>query len=249
MIRTLTAAALSLGLALPAAAFDIDAMTEAEREAFRAEIRAYLLDNPEVIFEAVDVYEARKAEIEAAGDLELVAAYRDEIFNDTHSWVGGNPEGDVTMVEFVDYRCGYCRRAHDEVQALVNGDGNIRLVVKEFPILGENSMISSRFAVATKLVAGDDAYKAVHDALISFNGDMSDPAMRRLANGLGLDADAILGKMESEEVTAVLVANRELAQKMSINGTPTFIVEDQMLRGYVPLPGMMQLVEQIRADG
>ncbi|MCH2094907.1 MAG: DsbA family protein [Rhodobacteraceae bacterium] len=249
MIRTVTAATLSLGLALPAAAFDIDAMTDAERAAFRAEIRAYLLDNPEVIFEAVDVFEARKAEAEATDDLALVAAYSDEIFDDGHSWVGGNPDGDVTMVEFVDYRCGYCRRAYNDVEALINGDGNIRLVVKEFPILGENSVSSSRFAIASRLVGGDDAYKAAHDALIAFSGEMTEPAVRRLSDSLGFDTEAVIETMSSDAVTDVIMANRDLAQKMRINGTPTFIVGDQMLRGYVPLPGMKQLIDQIRADG
>ena len=233
--------------AAPALAFDPAAMSEAEREAFRAEVRAYLMEHPEVIFEAVDAMKAREANAAADADKQLVKAYHAEIFEDGYSWVGGNPEGDVTIVEFMDYRCGYCRRAVPEVASLLKSDGNIRLIVKEFPILGEASMISSRFAIATRIVAGNDAYEQVHDALLSLDGDMSDVALRRLADGLGLDAEPILAKMDSEEVTREIAANRDLAQRLQINGTPTFVLEGQMLRGYLPADQMAQIVAEERS--
>ena len=119
----------------PAAAFDISEMSDAERETFREEIRNYLLDNPEVIMEAVRVLEARQQQAQAAADKDFIAANASVIFNDDVSWVGGNPEGDVTVVEFMDYRCGYCRRAVPEVEARLETDGNIRLVLKEYPVL------------------------------------------------------------------------------------------------------------------
>ena len=96
-----------LSLTAPAQAFDITDMSEAERSALRAEIRAYLLDNPEVIMEAVEVLEQRQAEAQARGDVDLVRINAEAIFNDGHSWGGGNPEGDITLVEFTDYRCGF----------------------------------------------------------------------------------------------------------------------------------------------
>ncbi|SDI03511.1 DsbA family protein [Lutimaribacter saemankumensis] len=249
MKRTLAAASLSIAaLAAPAGAFDLTEMSEDERAAFRAEIRAYLLENPEIIMEAVGVLEQRQAEQQAQADVDLVKINAEDIFNDGYSWVGGNVNGDVTLVEFVDYRCGYCRKAHDEVAQLVDTDGNIKFILKEFPILGEESLISSRFAIATKMVAGDDAYKQMHDALITFNGNVGRGSLTRLAEGLGIDPEPILARMDDPEIDAIIQKNRELAGRLQINGTPTFVFEDQLLRGYVPLQGMMQIVDQIRAN-
>ena len=106
-------------------------------------MQAYLLENPEVLVEAMDVLNARQAAADAQNDATLVKTNADAIFNDPASWVGGNPEGDITLVEFTDYRCGYCRKAYDEVAELVKSDGNIRFIVKEFPILGEASLTSA----------------------------------------------------------------------------------------------------------
>lgn len=243
------ALAATLAFAAPAGALDVTQMTDAEREAFRAEVRAYLLENPEVIMEAVAVLEERDAAAQAAADTELVQTYAEEIFDDGYSWVGGNPDGDVTLVEFIDYRCSYCRRAHEDVNELVETDGNIRLVIKEFPILGPDSLASSRFAVAVKQVAGDDAYHLAKEALIEMTGEANETTLARLAETLGLDADAILVQMESDEVTAVLAETRALAQRLGINGTPTFVLPDRMLRGYVPLEGMREMVADVRDAG
>jgi len=240
----LTALALLAG---PAQAVDLSQLTDGERAAFRAEIRSYLMENPEVILEAVQLLEQRQADAEARADLDMVQANAKAIFDDGYSWVGGNPEGDITLVEFMDYRCGYCRKAVPEIEALLKSDGNIRFIVKEFPILGEASLISSRFAVATKQVAGDAAYAQVHDALMEVQGDLSDVVLRRLAEGLGLDAEAILAHMDSDEVTEVLAKTHDLAQTLRITGTPTFVLQDEMLRGYLPADQLEMIVAEKRA--
>jgi len=234
--------------AAPAAAFDIEAMSAAERTAFRAEVRAYLLEHPEVLMEAIEVLESRQASQQAQADAALIEEHREAIFADGVSWVGGNPEGDITLVEFMDYRCGYCRRAHDEVAGLVESDGDIRLILKEFPILGEQSVLASRFAIATRRVAGAEAYEAVHDALMTMPGAMAEPALRRVARDLGLDAEAILAAMDAPEVSDEIRANRALAQRLGINGTPTFVLEDELLRGYVPGARMAEMVAAQRAE-
>lgn len=222
------------------------AMTETERQDLRAEVRAYLLENPEVLMEAIAILEDRQAAAEEANDAALVEANRAAIFEDPASWSGGNPQGDITVVEFMDYRCGYCRKAFEEVEALVKSDGNIRFVVKEFPILGEASDISSRFAIATLQLAGPDAYKRAHDALVTLRGDVTPEALDRLAGDLGLDAAAIRARMIAPEVTEVIAQNRALAEALKINGTPTFVIDGVMLRGYVPLDGMRQIVDEAR---
>lgn len=245
----LSAIALSASLSLsaqPAISLDVASMSPSERHAFHAEIRAYLLDNPEVIMEAVRVLENREAEQQALADVALVNANADALFEDTHSWVGGNPDGDITLVEFIDYRCGFCRRAAPEVEALIEADNNIRLIVKEFPILGEDSILSSRFAIAVKQIVGDDDYKAAHDALIALPGEVSEPTLRRLSEAFGWPTDQIIAHMNDDAVTEVIAANRALAQRLQITGTPTFVMEDQMLRGYLPLAQMQALASQLR---
>lgn len=242
-------AALLMALALPAQAFEISDMTKAEREVFRQEVRAYLMENPEVIMEAVDQLNQREQAAADEQDATLVEVNAEEIRDDGFSWVGGNPEGDVTVVEFLDYRCGYCRKAMPEVTKLIESDGNIRLVVKELPILGPDSLASSRFAIAVKQLAGDAAYEEVHDALMTFKGEVTEPALRRLAGTYGLEADAIIAHMESDEVTQVIADTRALAQRLQISGTPTFVMGDQMLRGYAPLEVMRDIVAEERAEG
>ncbi|MEM9247219.1 MAG: DsbA family protein [Pseudomonadota bacterium] len=224
-------------------------MTETEREAFRAEVRAYLLEHPDVLVEAMQILEQREAEQQTVQDTLMIQANADALFNSADAWVGGNVEGDITLVEFVDYRCGFCRRAFPEVQELVQSDGNIRVIVKEFPILGEQSVLASRFAIATRLVAGDAAYKAVHDALITMRGDMNELALELVAEDLELDGDAILARMNADEVTDVIRANHALAQALQIQGTPTYVLGDQLVRGYVPLNGMRQLIDAQRSEG
>lgn len=245
----LTTALLTLPFATPALAFDLTAMTEAERAAFRTEIRSYLMENPEVLMEAIGVLEQRKQKDAMQADLDMLATNHDTIFNDPASWVGGNPEGDITVVEFLDYRCGYCRKSYEEVEELVKSDGNIRFVVKEFPILGEQSTLSSQFAIATRMVAGDEAYKRAHDALITLRGDATPDTLGALAKDLGLDADAILAKMSAPEVQEIIAANHALGTTMQINGTPSFVIDQTMVRGYVPLDAMRQIVEGQRRDG
>ena len=241
------ALAAAAAFALPAAATDLSALTEAERDAFRAEVRAYLLDNPEVLMEAIAVLEQRQAEQAAAGDAALLAANAEALYADPDSWVGGNPEGSVTIVEFSDYRCGYCRKAHPEVMQLLELDGDIRYIVKEFPILGEQSTLAARFAIAVLRVAGPEAYGQVHDLLYTgLRGDVTPDALDRLATDLGLDAGAILAEMTTPEVDAIIAENLALAQRLRISGTPTFVIGDQMIRGYVPLDAMTGIVAEER---
>jgi protein-disulfide isomerase len=249
MKRLLASVALVIaGAAAPAQAFDITAMSDTERAAFRAEVRAYLMENPEVILEAYQVYEERQVAAKAAVEEQMIQAYSSQIFDDPNSWVGGNPDGDIVLVEFMDYRCGYCRKAHEEVQQLLETDGNIRFIVKEFPILGDQSVLASRFAIATRIVSGDDAYEKIHNALMVFKGNITEKGLLRLASKLDLDGDAILAKINDPLVDQTIGLNHQLAGAMQISGTPTFVLGDELLRGYVPLDDMMELVAAARSE-
>ncbi|MGR3466696.1 MAG: DsbA family protein [Shimia sp.] len=234
--------------AAPAAAFDIDAMSEAEREAFGAAVRSYLIENPEVLVEAIQALEARQEQAQQVADVDLITANWEALTQNPDAWVGGNPDGDVTLVEFMDYRCGFCRRAHPEVLELVESDGDIRWIVVEYPILGPESELSARFALATREVEGDEAYGVVHDALMTIRGAVDTASLRRLAEAQGYDADAILAEMDSANTDRIIAENRLLAQRMQISGTPSFVLgEETLLRGYLPLDAMQQLVSDARS--
>lgn len=246
MFNRLILPAILAAWALPAAALDLKTMDAEERALFRAEVRAYLMENPEVIMEAVQALEDRQAEAQAQADLTLVSDHADAIFNDGFSYIGGNPEGDITLVEFMDYRCGFCKRAYGEVEKLLESDGNIRFIVKEFPILGEQSLLASRFVIAAKQLEGDEAYKSLHDALMAFNGDITLPSLRRLSATYGLDTDAIEARMDDDSVTEEIAQTRALAQELRITGTPTFVMHDEMLRGFLPYDQMRSIIEEKR---
>ena len=237
---------LSLALAAPLGADGLTDMTKAERAAFGEAVRSYLLENPDVVVEAMTILQNRQASAEAAKDDQLVADNASLIFQDGVSWVGGNLDGDITVVEFMDYRCAYCKKAFAEVEELVKSDGNIRFVLKEFPILGEDSMTTSRFAIAVQQVHGPDLYKSVHDLLMGLRGAPDNATLSRMAIDLGLDPAPILARMNTDEVTRVIAANHALAQALAISGTPTFVMGEQMLRGYVPLDEMRQIVSDER---
>lgn len=248
MIRLATAAALSFCLASPLAATNPGTMSDVERQTFRDEVRAYLLENPEVLMEAIAVLEQRQADAAGETDAALVLSNAEDLYNDGYSYVGGNPDGDVTIVEFLDYNCGYCKRAHPEVSELIKTDGNIRYIVKEFPILGPQSLLASRFAISVLHNTDAPTYARVHDELMTFRGEYNEASLRRLAKSLDLDVDKIMGAMDNPETDAVISRNHALGQRMQINGTPSFIMGDQMLRGYVPLEGMMQVVAGLRGE-
>ena len=238
------------GLAAFAPAFAEDsAMSDAERVELRAEIRAYLMENPEVLVEAMNALQVREDQAATQRDLLLVSSESDAIFLNPNDWVGGNPDGDITLVEFMDYRCSYCRKAYIDVSELVKTDGNIRFVVKEFPILGEASLLSAQFAISVRMLHGDAAYEAAHDALIVLRGEPTPETLTRLATDLGLDPQPVLDRMGAADVQAVIEGNYALAEMMNISGTPAFVMKDLILRGYAPLEDMRAIVAEARQGG
>lgn len=228
--------------------FEMEAMSDTERQIFREEIRAYLLDNPEVLLEAIGVLEQRQATAQIDGDANLIQVNGVDLFNDENSYVGGNPDGDITMVEFLDYRCSFCRKAHPEVAELIKTDGNIRYIVKEYPILGPQSELASRFAIATLQLEGSATYKIVNDRLMTLRAEISNDSLNKLAKDLDMDGAAIMARMDSDIITQIIAQNRALAQRLQISGTPSFVVGDTMLRGYLPLENMRQVMKDVRTQ-
>lgn len=234
-------------LASPVLAEGIGDMSAEEREIFREEVRAYLLDNPEVIIEAVQVLEQREAQVEAANDQTLVRQYYEPLTDDGFSFVAGNPDGAITIIEFADYRCGFCKRAHPQVQALLEANDDVRLIIKEYPILGDDSVLAARAAVSI-LMNQKDVYLEFSDLLMSHNGPVNATTLNRIAENAGADIDLMTTHMNDDVVTAAIASNHALGRQMNISGTPTFIIGTEMIRGYVPLAGMQQIVDSARAQ-
>jgi len=240
----------ALAAASPASAQEmspIPPMDDAERSALHAEIRSYLLENPEILMEMLALLEQQQAAETVANDRELIARNAEAIFDDGFSYVGGNPDGSFTVVEFLDYQCGFCRRAHPEVAGLVGRDGNIRWIVKELPILGDASVMASRAAIATLIEAGPEAYAQVNDALMRLEGPLTEARLDAVLDAAGADAAVIRTRMTDPEVDRRIAETRELAQKLQVTGTPTFIFDARMVRGYLPLADMQGLVAEMRA--
>ena len=227
-------------------AFDLNNMTSADREALQKEIRRYILENPDIIFEAADLVRKREASLELQEDGDLIRSNLEEVFYDDYSYVGGNLNGDITLVEFVDYKCGYCRKASKIVREFLKEDQNIRFIVKEFPILGEASLTSSKFAIAVKNVGGPEKYRLVHNILLTLSAEPSDAYLRRIANELQLNPEKLFEAMESESVLQEISLTAKLAEKLQISGTPTFILDEQFLRGFVPLDVLLQMAQTLR---
>ena len=253
MRRAIATATLALALAIPGPAPAqqqsrpaLSDMTETEREALRTEIRAYLLEYPEVLMEAINILEARRKVDSQQAEAALIAANSEQLYNNPNSWVSGNPDGDVTLVEFADYRCGYCKKAHPEVRELLKRDPNIRLVVKEFPILGPDSMAAARMAQAA-LDVDPASFEALNDALMRFEGQLTEAIAYQIADRVGYDIAALKERAASAEIEARIGDNYALARAMRLKGTPSFILGNQIIRGYVPLDRMLAAVAEARA--
>lgn len=221
-------------------------LTDGQRVQLRAEIRAYILENPEIILEAIQILEERRNQAEVNADQRLVAQHHEAIFNDGFSHIAGNPDGDVTLVEFSDYRCGFCKRAHPEIKALLDSDPNIRLIVKEFPILGPDSVTAGRMALAA-LKVDPGKYAELNDKMMAYPGNLTEAVAYRIAKDVGYDVVALKELAGDEEIDRQLETNYALAQQLGLQGTPSFILGDEIIRGYLPLREMQAAVADARA--
>lgn len=224
-------------------------LSDTERAQFRNEIRAYLLENPEVLQEAIAVLEQRQVEAQMLADIARVEENLELLENDGFSYVGGNPDGDITIVEFLDYQCAYCKRAHPTVHQLLASDPNIRLVVKEFPILGPASTVSAAAALAVLEDHGPETYAEFSDKLMSFNGQLTPSIVSRFAQDSGIDVEQMLARADSPEIKGRIDDTRALAASLDLTGTPSFIIGNSVQRGFLPLNVMQELVRQQRNDG
>ncbi len=222
-----------------------DAMAPEQKAAFEEMIRAYILDHPEVVVESLQRWqELQKAESDERAKAAL-AEHRDLLENNPAAPVAGNAKGDVTIVEFFDYRCGYCKRVFPAIQELIETDGNIRYVFKEFPILGPDSMVASKAAQAVWFI-DPDRYLDFHAALMGARGALNEARILDLAEKVGLDRAEVKKGMDDPQVAETLAGNLGLGRALGVNGTPAFVIGGELVPGAIDLDAMKELVAEAR---
>jgi len=222
-----------------------DALTPAQRAAVEQTIHDYLLKHPELILEAVQGLEAKQKQAEEDKTRAAIVANRRALREDPNSVVIGNPQGDVTIVEFFDYRCPYCKQVVPQLEALLKEDPKVRLVLKEFPILGLDSLTASRAAIASR---EQGKYPAYHDALMRARGKLEEPVVLQIAKEVGLDPEKLKADMADPKVDAIIRANHALAEALGVTGTPGFIVGDTLVPGAIDLDRLRTLVQEVRTS-
>ena len=223
----------------PKAGFD-----EAETRAIEEIVKQYLLDHPEILLQSLRSMEERERLAKIEAQRTAVRANLESLNRDPASPVLGNPDGDVTVVEFFDYRCPYCRRVTADLMDTVEKDGNIRLVFKEFPILGPESVVAARAALAAGL---QDRYRDFHIALMTVPGELSEDRVLSVAEQMGLDVERLQADMQSEAVEEQIRANHGLARQLQINGTPAFVIGDEVIPGALTMPQLLDMISRERA--
>ena len=202
-----------------------------------------ILENPQIIMEAVQLLEQQQTAAQAKATQEVLEDQRQLLEQDPNAPVLGNPDGDVTVVEFFDYNCPYCRRAMSEVEGLVEADPEIRLVFREWPILGEGSVFAAKAALAAR---NQGKYEEFHWALMGMEERAQQASVLRIAAEIGLDVDKLQSDMAAPEIQRHIEDSMRLAQSLGFNGTPSFVIGDNLVPGFVEQGQLEELVDQAR---
>ena len=242
---------LSLGFALAACTFLSPVEVRAAgpsgepltRQALEQMIEQYIRTHPEVIEQSLQSLENKRAAEEQERQKAALATHQQELLNDPASPVSGNPAGDVTVVEFFDYRCGYCKRAASALTQLQQSDARVRVVYKDFPILGETSELAAKAALASNL---QGKHRAFHEALLATKDDLTKEQLFRIAAEAGVDVNRLDQDMTRPEWQPILDRNRALAKTLGISGTPAFIVGNDLVPGALDLKTLQELVAHKR---
>ena len=242
-LRHLAIAAAMMALTWPVSAQSFNDQQKQEMGDF---IRSYLLEHPEILREMADKLEQQDQQDEQIARTEGLAKQKDVVFRHDGDAVIGNPKGDVTIVEFMDYNCGWCKRSVGEVQALVEKDKNLRIVLKEFPIFGQHSEFAAKAALAS---IRQGKYWPFHQAMFAHEGQITDQVVLEIAKGQGLDVAKLTEDMKDQKVLNTISTNYDLAKTLKLNGTPAFIVDNKVFPGYLPLDALEAAIAEVRAGG
>ena len=219
------------------------AFSEAQKKEMKALVREYILENPEIISEAVALLQDKEEKAKAAGVVAAITQNKAALFNPPEGTVLGNPKGDVTLVEFFDYNCGYCKQVFPTLMETVKEDGKVKLVVKEFPILGNPSVVASRAALASRK---QNKYTEFHTAMLSHRGSLTEETIMKIAADVKLDVKQLQADMKAPEINEVLSKNHQLAQALGIEGTPAIIVGETLVPGALQKDHLKELIAGAR---
>lgn len=228
---------------VPAPAED---MTPAQRTQIESVIHSYLVEHPEVLLDAMRVLESRQQAMEEASAKKAVADLKRDLTDDPGSPVDGNAKGDVTIVEFFDFRCPVYKKVHPMMTDMVKSDGNIRRVYKQWPILGPESEFAARAALAARY---QGKYLVFHHALIGADTKLTNDEVLRIADKVGLDRQLLLRDMERPEIEQDIQKSFALADALKINGTPSYVIGDQLVKGAHDAAEVRALVAAARKKG
>ena len=236
-------AALGLFAAAPSVA---DPLSPEQKDAIEQLIRDTIAAHPDIVADALKAAQ-QKSDAEAQDNVrKSIAAERDLLVADPSAPVGGNPKGDVTIVEFFDYRCPYCKEVEPSLETMLKDDGRLRIVYKEFPILGPASVYATRVALAAR---AQGKYDAFHRAMMAVKGTIDEDTVRRTAAGVGIDMAKLEAAMAAPDIDRIIKGNYSLAQSLEIEGTPAFIIGDTMVPGVADIATLRQLVADQRKGG
>lgn len=230
-------------LPLSAGAQENDALTPAQQQAVKNLVRSTLIENPEIIAEAIDALREREMLSAEAEAKKALVSRKDDIFNNPTSPILGNPNGDVTIVEFFDYRCPYCKSLATVLFDTLASDGKIKLIMKELPVLGPESELGAKAALAAHI---QGRYFDFHRALMTLKGPLNEAAIMKIAADLKLDVEKLKIDMASPEIEKTLAANIDLAHALGLRGAPALVIGDQIIPGAVTQQALKQLILQNR---
>lgn len=228
-------------LALSALSAQAHDMTEEEVNRL---VRSYLLENPEVIIEAINILQQREQAQQQANEGQTLSQLGDELTGSENDPVGGNPDGSITLVEFFDYNCGYCKRASSTVQSLVDANPDLRIVYKEFPILSETSVTAARASLALSALY-PEKYEVFHHRMLDYPGSLrQDSDVWKVIADMDVDVEAVREESQASWIQETLSRNQQLARQLNVTGTPTFIVGDSVLRGAYPQADIQKAIDE-----
>ena len=208
-------------------------------------IRSHLIANPEIVSDAIAELQRKEIEAEQAVQISNITADKERIFSSPRQFVLGNPDGNVTLVEFFDYNCGYCKRAHADMVKLIEEDENLRVVLKEFPVLGEGSVEAAKVSIAVNMTA-PEKFSEFHDTLLLDRGRIDGNRAIAVAEDLGIDIAKIRETMGSDEVGATIEESYQLAEKLSLTGTPSYVTAKEVVVGAVGYDILKAKIEDAR---
>ncbi len=208
-------------------------------------IESYLIENPEVLVRAMNALQTKRQLSEEQRLRDTLSRHAKALYEGDPRFNGGNLQGDVTIVEFFDYQCGYCKRVFPELMSVLAQDGNVRIIFKEIPILGPVSVMAAKAAIAA---ARQDKYEAMHKVMMGAKFRLNEARIMGIAEGLGLDMKRFRADMEAPETQALIESNLQLAQSLGISGTPAFVIGQRLVPGAIGKDDFISLIAEARRN-